>query len=133
LLYLTPKSITWALNISFKICIVLSNYSLVWGWKAELNWTLFPKASENFNQNWEVNHWPLSGTIELGTPCNVMISLTKIFASFCKPIYHHYWQDMSWIGQMVNYYPNQIITLMTLRQTRHKIHSYPFSFLFRNQ
>ena len=65
----------YARNMSSRVCMVLSDWPLVCGWKAMLRFNSVPIADWNHPQNLEASLVSRSDTIERGTPCNCTIFL----------------------------------------------------------
>ena len=70
-----PKSKALAHSISFRTCMVHSDYPSVWGWKAVLNFNFVPKAPYKLDQNRDANLGLQSDMIDAGIPCNLTTSL----------------------------------------------------------
>jgi len=65
-----------ALNKSYRVWIVLSNFSFDCGWNNVLKFTFFPRARWILDHNYEVILGFWLETIDIGTLCTLTTSLT---------------------------------------------------------
>jgi hypothetical protein len=91
LLYVNSTNITtYSDHLSWSITYIRSIYSKIWffllvfpyvsGWYVVLKFNYVPKSSWKLVHKFPVNTDPQSDIIFLGTPCNIIILLTKILA-----------------------------------------------------